>query len=41
MKPEVIFRLAAIFLLSMLPITLKAEYQNPDLKSGRKLVKNI
>src|SRR6202030_1061388 len=29
------------FLLSMLPITLAAQYQNPDLKSGKKLVKNI
>lgn len=33
--------IAAIFLLSMLPGTLAAQYQNPDLKSGKKLVKNI
>jgi hypothetical protein len=41
MKREAIFRVAGIFLLSMVPVTLAAQYQNPDLKSGKKLVKNI
>lgn len=35
------FRVAGILLLSMLPARLPAQYENQDLKSGKKIVKNI
>lgn len=41
MKREAIFRIAGIFILFMLPGTLAAQYQSPDLKTGKKLIKNI
>ena len=41
MKREAIFRMAGIFFLSVLPSSLAAQYEHQDLKSGKKLVKNI
>jgi len=41
MKREGIFRMAGVLFLFALPTTLVAQYQQPDLKSGKKLVKNI
>lgn len=41
MKREAIFRTAGIFLLSMLPATLAAQYEHPDLKSGKKAIMNV
>jgi hypothetical protein len=41
MKRKVVFRMAGVFLLFVLPGTLAAQYQHPDLKSGKMVVKNI
>jgi hypothetical protein len=41
MNRRAIFRVAVLFLLSVLPGRLSAQYQSPDLKDGKKLVKNI
>jgi hypothetical protein len=41
MNREVIFRMAGIFLIFLLPITLAAQYEHPDLKTGKKSVQNV
>ncbi len=41
MKREGVILLAGVLLLIALPATLVAQYQQPDLRSGKKLVKNI
>ncbi len=41
MKKVIQFRIAAIFLFFMLPGTLAAQYEHPDLKSGKKKIVNV
>jgi hypothetical protein len=40
-KREAIFRMAGILLLFVMPNTLAAQYEHPDLKSGKKVILNV
>jgi len=40
-KRRAIFQIVAIFLLAVLPRTLAAQYEHPDLKSGKKAIASV